>query len=201
MALNRGRTAIPRHRPHVRPLRDAPEPWPRIHRVATKDPCGSKLPQRRPHSHGPRRRCEHGIDRGLPLNVARISPTRRRPTRRAEAPRVEIGNVAKPLCASEEPRAGLSRGHHGLGLDPLTCSVMERRSVYLICSHLSRGCWPLGKRGNASPTGQQRPRSFRGGSDEKCRKIDYGILIIRNAALLSGAFAQRSAPAGPRCSV
>jgi hypothetical protein len=78
------------HRPHVLPLRDALKSrghgftgWP------MKDPCGSKLPQRRPHSHGPRRRRERGIYRGLPLNVARFSPTRRRPTRRAEAPHAE----------------------------------------------------------------------------------------------------------------
>jgi len=42
------------------------------------------------------------------------------------------------LSASEELRAGLSRGLHGTGLAPWPCSVTERGGLYSICSHLSR---------------------------------------------------------------
>jgi hypothetical protein len=98
------------HRPHVLPLRDALKSrghgftgWP----MRTPAGASSLSAVRIATVHGAG--ASTAFTGGCPSNVARMSPPRRRPTRRAEAPRAEIGNMAKPLGASEELRAGLSR--------------------------------------------------------------------------------------------
>ena len=56
-------------------------------------PQGSCLPKRRPHSPSTRRRPERRICRGLPLNVARPSPSaRRRHISRSRSPSRRFGN-------------------------------------------------------------------------------------------------------------